>query len=469
MLLKRLLLALFLLVPSSAFATLAGTVNWNVLTTGNNANGGCFDPGVSSPGTDYSQQTSAQIAYTDLVIGSTNTQLTSAGNPFGAADVGNCINITGGTGFTTGWYEVLSVSGTTATMDRAVGTASSTGGTGNLGGSLLTLAQANTNVVAGNTVWLSGTYTLTATITMTACTINWEGYTSVHGDLGKATITTATSSIALFNSGSCNGGTHSWLNITFSTTASTKTSAIWEFSAHGSSQAWSVINCKFSAFPIDLDSSDVTPDDVGVIYTAGTEFTGATTAAIYADNTTAMVTINGGYFHGNALDLIQTNAHTVNISFSIFSGASGSESLDLGAGLTNIVNSVFYNATGTAVAAGAGGFTINNTIFYGNNKAISTGSTVAGLTSSSNAFGNNTNANTDWISGPTDITLTANPFVSSSTGNFALNMTAGGGALLSSKGIPITFPGGTTTTVLSVGVAQPTSSGSSAKNSSYAK
>src|SRR5204862_226565 len=73
---------------------------WEVRTTGAGTNAGAFDPSVTSPGTDYSQQDAAQITYTDLVIGGTTTQLTSAANPFTSAHVGNTINVTGGTGFT---------------------------------------------------------------------------------------------------------------------------------------------------------------------------------------------------------------------------------------------------------------------------------------------------------------------------------------------------------------------------------
>jgi hypothetical protein len=52
-------------------------------------------------------KTSRQIAYTDLVIGATTTNLTSAGNPFTSAHVGNTINITSGT--TTGFLDIGAV------------------------------------------------------------------------------------------------------------------------------------------------------------------------------------------------------------------------------------------------------------------------------------------------------------------------------------------------------------------------
>ena len=84
------------------------TTEWDVRTTGSDSNGGAFD--TASTGTDYSQRDTPLISYTDLVIGSTNTQLTSAANPFTAAHVGNIINVTGGTGFTVQRVQVVSVS-----------------------------------------------------------------------------------------------------------------------------------------------------------------------------------------------------------------------------------------------------------------------------------------------------------------------------------------------------------------------
>lgn len=112
---------------------------------------------------DYSQQASAQIAYTDLVIGATTTQFTSSANSVGVNLVGNHVRITGGTGFTTGVYEILSVSGTTATCDRSLGTASSTAGTGNLGGVLASPGAAGTYALSPTILFIkSGTYLITS-------------------------------------------------------------------------------------------------------------------------------------------------------------------------------------------------------------------------------------------------------------------------------------------------------------------
>lgn len=83
-----------------------------------------------------SQSQSAWIAlkthaYTDLAIdASDDTVISSAALPFTSNDVGKTIVITGGTGFTTGSYIIQSVASGDATLDSAVGTTSSTGGTG---------------------------------------------------------------------------------------------------------------------------------------------------------------------------------------------------------------------------------------------------------------------------------------------------------------------------------------------------
>lgn len=72
-------------------------------------------------------------SYTDLVIdASLNTKVTSASRNFVAADVGRILYVSGGTGFTVGYYVVVSVASNAATLDRAVGTTGSTGGTGSL-------------------------------------------------------------------------------------------------------------------------------------------------------------------------------------------------------------------------------------------------------------------------------------------------------------------------------------------------
>ncbi len=142
--------------------SLSSQITWEVRADGNDLNGGGFRTGAS--GTDYSLQTTAPFPYNDLAIDPvTATNVSSAAIPFTSTHVGNILNITGGTGFTTGRYEVISVANNIATLDRAAGTIGSTGGAGRLGGSLATPGMAAGVKVAGNDVFIkAGTYTITS-------------------------------------------------------------------------------------------------------------------------------------------------------------------------------------------------------------------------------------------------------------------------------------------------------------------
>jgi hypothetical protein len=455
---------------------LSATVAWDVRTTGSDSNGGGFNVGAT--GTDFSQQNSAQVAFTDLVIGGTNTQLTSAANPFSSASVGNIINITGGTGFTTGRYQVVSVSGATATMDRAVGTAASSGGTGNLGGSLATIGAANTASVASNSIYIqTGTYTLTSSINVAQSSVNFIGYQTTHGDNGtKPLITTATSSIVLFNTGSSNGGLQSFQNLSLSNTATTRFSAVWQASAHGTTQAWVFRNCIFDGFTDGIDNSNgAGRNDVANVYAINCEFKNCSDRAINARSNSNNCWIEGCFIHDGAIGIDVGSGPLVSIVRCIFSNLS--EGINCAATRSIIASCTFFNAATTSQGAiefvtGVGLAAVYNCLFYTNNIAIQSTSltgylnSAALLGSTSNAFGNSSAANVNWPSQPGDITLTADPFVSSATGNFALNTTAGGGAACRQAGFPGIFPGGTSTGFLDIGAVQ-TSGGAGGAGGAY--
>lgn len=107
---------------------------------------------VASPtnatwGVDYSESATARVSYTDLAIDATTaTKFTSAAFPVAVNIIGNDLVIIDGLGFITQRVVVISVSGTTATCDKVLGTLSSTGGIGTLG-----LAPADPSVAIGAT------------------------------------------------------------------------------------------------------------------------------------------------------------------------------------------------------------------------------------------------------------------------------------------------------------------------------
>lgn len=176
---------------------------WEVRpTNGSNTNGGGFVRGAS--GTDFSQQNAkntvgSNISVTDAVTTGVAT-ITSATASFTSAIVGNIVFMSG-SGVTTGWYQVATfTNSTTVILDRSPGTG--TGGTLNIGGALLTLAQLNTNMANGHEGWVKAEATIT-----TASAINFSftsstqsfvaGYTTTRGDGGQVTIQATTTSFTI--------------------------------------------------------------------------------------------------------------------------------------------------------------------------------------------------------------------------------------------------------------------------------
>jgi hypothetical protein len=174
------------------------TPKWNANTVA-----GCATVGTPTGGTwgiDYSRGTNSRINGTDLAStnGTTNpSTITSAGTPLGVQHTGNLIHITAGTNWTQGWYEIVSVSGVTATLDRAVGTSATiSSGTFRLGGAMslnstldddfFELAGAASRFFIKNGSYIIGeNLSITATGTSTdPCVI--EGYDSIRGDAPTA-------------------------------------------------------------------------------------------------------------------------------------------------------------------------------------------------------------------------------------------------------------------------------------------
>lgn len=157
-------------------------------------------PTSGTVGIDYSQQDAAELNETDLasVDGTTNPcTVTSAGLPFGRNHAGNGLRITAGTNWTQAFYEIVSVSAVTATLDKACGSAATlTSGTAYLGGALSLGSSddavweiAVSSATAATRFFFKGnaTYTLGGTVTNsksgnTLWPIIFEGYATKRGD-----------------------------------------------------------------------------------------------------------------------------------------------------------------------------------------------------------------------------------------------------------------------------------------------
>lgn len=138
-----LLISVFLLITATCYAALdADTIfEFRSTATANMVNGGGFNSTNATPGTDYSTYDAAEDSGTDLTCTDGDAAapvIASLTHNFVDADEGNIIHITEtGTGFTTGWYEIVSTSLNTATLDRACGANGAlTGGDWYLGGAL---------------------------------------------------------------------------------------------------------------------------------------------------------------------------------------------------------------------------------------------------------------------------------------------------------------------------------------------
>ena len=424
---------------------LSAATEWEVRTTGDNSNGGGFN--TASSGTDYSQQDAAQVTYTDLVIGGTNTQLTSAANPFTSAHIGNIVNITGGTGFTAGRYEVVSVAASVATMDRAVGTASSTGGAGKLGGALLTIS-AGLSAAAGNTasstqdakVYVkAGTYTVAAAIAVVPGNVRIAiiGYSSVRGDRGtRPLITTATNSTILFTVNTSFNVRFTNLHLT--NTAATR--AIGIASVAGNYPSVILDNCILDGFTYGI-KGDNSGNTATTAYLFKTEIKNCTAGGVLI---WWNLTISGCYIHDNVGDgLIKTSSQNQWLSVTDSIIAHNTRGIVATSGIVHIE---VYRCTiagntshGIALLGGDAVFLKNNIIYGNGGYGVSGG--VAGdghdkyVPSFANAYGANASGNRSALpAGIGDVALTENPFMDSGAGNYSLNNAAGGGALCKGAG-----------------------------------
>ena len=415
---------------------ITATTEWDVRTTGNDANGGGFD--TASSGTDYSQQDTAQITYSDLVIGGTNTQLTSAASPFGATHVGNVVNVTGGTGFTVGRYQVLSVAGVVATMDRAVGTASSTAGAGKLGGGLLIPLTAMNAAADKNTVWIkSGTYTQAApAFANNAAIVTWlniTGYGSAHNDMGtKPLLTTATNSVDLLRMSLGSSAVVDFTNLSLSNTAVTRGQGIQQYSG-GGGMTLLINHCILDGFVNAVNGDNLGAHGFWIAVTIGdSEIKNSTSVALVL-NTGRNVLLAANYIHNNSGDAID-NALVATLVGNIIANNSGYGFAPNQSGVYFLRNNTFASNTLSGVAfatTGSGQFVVQNNIFYGNGAYGITSSGIIGnsILNTNNAYGANTSgARNNFPVGTSDITLTANPFTNAAAGDYSLNSTAGGGA-----------------------------------------
>lgn len=442
---------------------------------------GCASVASPTAGTwaiDYSQQASPQFVYTDLVIGATTTQATSVAHPFDKHMVGNIINITSGTGFTVQRVQIVSVSTITATFDKSLGTAASTGGNGKLGGCLLSVAIAASLMPLSNTAshgvfQKSGSYTMSVNssnvasgkITLPGSVDGsnqgfWEGYGSVRGDNAVGTtrpkITCSGITVVVVN---IHDSFFRVENVEIDCANGTNTFGINFNAAIGYAR-----NCKIDN-PSNVGFSTSTQYGVALVdceVSGGSVSTGGFSGYAHYFNcyahgiTGAGFGSVGGSFYGCCASGCTTGFTTANggtfvdcLAYNCTNGYSCSNS---SSGVGFMINCMATNnsARGWSAAAGANTpmeWTLINCAGY-------------------------SNATADYDTGFNNVinfqSCSVSPFVSAGT-NFALNSTAGGGALLRAAGWPSTLAGLSTTLMYpDIGLAQHQDSGGGASQTAYA-
>jgi hypothetical protein len=346
--------------------------------------------------------------------------------------------------------QIVSVAGSTATFDKALGTAASTCA-GKLGGGLTTISAAVTLAVSLNSIHIkSGTYTFTTFQAVSSgFWLNFIGYGTTHNDGGtKPLITTSTNSINLFEitTAKC-----IFDNIKFTNTAGTRWAAL---ALQTQDTAVMVVNCLFDgmgnaiysggadrpSYVINSEVKNSTGDGIyvkGRIYLYGSYIHDSTASGVVStvnDNSIVAIEVTRSIITNNVDGVVATTNANVVINESVIANNSSD-----GINLTSPISLV-----------------INNSIIYGNNAyGITSSAAPWYLTQYNNAFGDNTSGNRNNVSTSTsDVTLTADPFTNAAAGNYGLNSTAGGGTAAKAAGFPGAFPGGTSTGFLDIGAVQ---------------
>jgi hypothetical protein len=171
-------------------------VVWELRSTGTEAAGGGYAASLAgASSTDFSQQDAVALSVSDGV-GTGTTNLSSVTGGFLSSHVGNIIRISGGT-LTAGFYAITArVDTNNVTLDRTPGTGTGStvavGGASKVGSNDIIFKNA---VVSGNIIYCKGTFTI-ATNSVTCLTASsavapcqFIGYTTTRTDNGRCTFT----------------------------------------------------------------------------------------------------------------------------------------------------------------------------------------------------------------------------------------------------------------------------------------
>jgi hypothetical protein len=326
------------------------------------------------------------------------------------------------------------------------------------------------NVKNGTKAGDTASYVITTVLSplhngSTSGPIIFAGYHTTPGDHDgtRPIITTATNSTTLIWVGTYGGG-WIWDNITFSSTASTKSYGVL---AHTANIELPILftRCVFDGFSVgilgdyavDYGMDDLLMDrcEVKNCTSHGIRVQGGLIsncyihdnagsgifAATYNSTVARMPSVYNSVIYSNGVG-ITLPSNTSNTSFSLLNSAIVSNTGDGIVGVTGI---------GTRVS-------LMNSIIYGNGgyglRSYQTACLVNAVNCAwaVNSSGNTLNVTLD--SSNITSALTGDPFVNKAAGNFALNNTSGAGAVLRSAGLCASWPGSATSGFPDIGAVQ---------------
>jgi len=424
--------------------TINATIGSAVLANGTlNTVTGCCSTGTTLSSVtwavDYSQTTGN---ITTGTASSSTTTLTATTAIFRKPMVGN--GVTNGTA----WRVITAYTSTTVvTVDSAPAWTSQSI---SIGGALASPAQAwslavNRTSPNSNRIWVkagSG-YSTAANIAANKDSVTMQGYSSIRGDSGRATITATTGCTIIIAASQFNCY---FRNLILDCGSSVANTGITVSSNEVNIQNVWVKNFLVAGFALGTSSTCEIVDCEMSASQSGA------TAGITGSATN--LKISGCYIHGNLCpaSTLSGNAQTWTNNIIYSNTGTSSDGLTLAGSYGHqITNNTFYGngRDGIRLQNYQAGTVIRNNIF------VSNGASTAGYgINCSNAqmqgspifnynafFGNATGLMNQINTGANDVTLGADPVTNAAGGNFKLNNNATGGRLSRHAGIPGTPPG----------------------------
>lgn len=411
---------------------------WEVRTTGSDNNGGGFKTGAT--GTDHTLQDAAFATLTAASkVHSTTTQINVAAGDYtvAAGDVGNVLQITGGTA-TAGFYEitVADTANNRWTLDRSAGT-NNQSVVGAMGGAMLSPGKIAGVVVAGNIVFIkSGTYSITTASTnvaagciATAAIVTWSGYNTTR-TVGN-TDTRPVLQINVTTATIVTGTLGNFINITFDGNTQT--------SSKGFSGVNSIVQCHFTGFTNSAINA--------AAMCKNCSFTACTTTAVIVS--AACVDCEA---YANTVTPFQSSSLCIRCIAYANTGAT-TDGFSI-SGVATWLDCTSYNNGRDGFRWAGGNHHLLVNCYAETNAGFGFNSSARTPLINSGAYNNTSGATTGTVDSIGFITPTASVFTNAAGNDFSLNNTASAGALLRNAGYPTTFLRGTTPTYLDVGAAR---------------